>query len=82
MEIQTKGKILTVESKPYSVDGNVGTSHKIRINVDGEIYVCKSNPDQVSSLKQYQGKEGETVIKVNSRAEKLSLELISFEPTA
>lgn len=79
MEIKVKAKLLTAESRPYSVDGNEGVSHKIRVNVNGEIYVCKSTPDQVNSLKVLEGKDGEAVIKVNSRKENMSLELVSFK---
>jgi len=79
MQIETKGKILSAESKPYEFAGNKGVSHKIRLSVDGEIYVCKSSEQQVSSLKDHVGEEGDLVIKVNSRKENLSLELVSFE---
>jgi len=79
MEIEVKGKLLTAESKPYNVDGNTGTSHKIRVNVEGEIYVCKSTADQVSSMKKFEGKDGVLVLKINSRKENMSLELVSFE---
>jgi len=79
MHIETTAKLLTAESKPYNVDGNVGTSHKIRLNVAGEIYVCKSTPEQIAELKQFEGEDGNAEIKVNSRKENLSLELISFK---
>jgi len=79
MQIQTEAKLLTAESKPYNVDGNVGTSHKIRINVEGEIYVCKSSPEQVAELSKLVGEEGQATIKINSRKENLSLELVEFE---
>jgi len=78
MKFETEAKLLTAESKPYVVDGNSGTSHKIRLNIDGEIYVCKSNENQVNALKDSVGKDGTAVVRVNSRAERLSLELLSF----
>jgi len=79
MDIQTKAKLLTAESKPYNVDGNSGTSHKIRLNIAGEIYVCKSTAEQVASLKEFEGQEGDAHIRVESRKENMSLKLVSFE---
>lgn len=78
MEIQTKAQLLTAESKPYNVDGNTGISHRIRLNVDGEIYVCKSTPEQISAVQAQVGKTGTALFKINSRKENMSLELISF----
>lgn len=78
MDIQTEAMLLTAESRPYSVDGNTGTSHKIRLNVAGEIYVCKSDEAQVAALKSLEGKSGLAQIKVNSRKENMSLQLVSF----
>lgn len=78
MEIETRAKLLTAESKPYNVDGNVGTSYKIRLNIDGEIYVCRSTEAQVLQMKEHEKAEGVAVLKVNSRKENLSLELYSF----
>jgi len=78
MQITITGKILTAESKPYKIDGNEGVSHKIRINVDGEIYVCKSSAEQVNDLQEVIGEEGQCTFKVNSRKENLSLQLVSF----
>lgn len=77
MKIETQAKFLTAESKPYSMDGNNGVSHRIRLNVDGEIYVCKSSADQVQQVQQYLGEEKDVVLKVNSRKENMSLELVS-----
>jgi len=79
MEIETQAKLLSAESKPYNIEGNTGTSHKLRLNVNGEIYVCKSTDEQVKSLQKEVGSEGRAVIKVNSRKENMSLELVSFE---
>lgn len=79
MQIKTKAKILTAESKPYDVEGNTGVSHKIRLNVDGEIYVCKSTPEQIEKVSPHVGADGEATIKVNSRKENMSLELVSFD---
>lgn len=79
MEITTQAKLLTAESRPYNVDGNTGTSHKIRLNIEGEIYVCKSTAEQVQALQSHIGNEGTAVLKVLSRREQMSLQLVSFE---
>ena len=81
MEIKTEATLLTAESKPFDFDGRSGVSHRIRLNVGGEIYVCKSDESQVLSLKQHIGRNGNAVVKVNSRKEALSLELKSFTPS-
>lgn len=78
MQFESKGTLLTAESKPYSFQGNEGVSHKIRVNVGGEIYSCNSNADQVASMKQYEGVEGDVVLKVSSRKEVLGMTLVSF----
>jgi len=79
MEIKTQALLLTAESKPYDFNGNSGVSHRIRLNVNGEIFVIKSTEKQVREVSPNVGEEGTAVIKVNSRKENLSLELVSFE---
>jgi len=79
MQFETESKLLTAESKPYSIDGNTGTSHKIRLNIEGEIYVCKSTAEQVAEFKQYEGVDGLAVVEVVSRKENMSLKLVSFK---
>jgi len=80
LKIEAPAVLLTAESKPYDFNGNQGVSHKIRINVDGEIYECKSTEAQVSALKSQEGKGGIATVAVNSRKERMSLELVSFVP--
>jgi len=80
MKIETVGQLLTAESKPYNVDGNSGTSHKLRFNIDGEIYVCKSTENQVQAMKPHEGESGIVTIRVLSRKENMSLECVSFMP--
>jgi len=79
MEFSVKALLLTAESKPYNFEGNVGTSHRIRFAIKGEIFVCKSTGEQVSAHKQFEGKEGVAVLKLVSRKEAMALELVSFE---
>jgi len=80
MQIETTGKILSAESKPYSVDGNEGVSHRIRVNVDGEIYSCKSSAEQVALFQSHIKQEGQVTFLLKSRKEALSLELELFKP--
>jgi len=79
MQFEAEAKLLTAEAKTYNVQGNAGTSYKVRLNVDGEIYSCKSSAEQVDSLKSFEGKEGKAVFKLSSPKENLKLVLVSFE---
>jgi len=79
MEITAKARLLTAESKPYEMNGNSGISHRLRFSVDGEIYVCKSNADEVQKLHDRVGHEGTAHFKFESRKENLTLKLVSFE---
>lgn len=79
MEIKLEAILLTAESKAYEFSGNKGVSHKIRLSIKGEIYSCKSTEDQVKSLARKVGESGDAVVKIVSRKEALSLELVSFE---
>jgi len=78
MRITTEATLLTAESKPYDFNGNSGVSHKVRLNVNGEIYVCKSDAAQVAQLSKMVGETGEAMIVVESRKENMSLRLESF----
>lgn len=78
-KIEGKAKVLTAESRPYNVNGNTGVSHRIRVNVEGEIFECKSSPEQVTSFQQYVGKEGTVVLGLESRKENLTMQVLEFE---
>jgi len=80
MEFEEKGILLTAESKPYDFGGNSGVSHNIRVSLNGEIFSCKSDENQVQAMKKYEGQSGNVVVKIASRKEKLSASLVSFEP--
>jgi hypothetical protein len=80
MKFEEVCQLLTAESKPYNFAGNEGTSHKIRFNVGGEIYVCNSNAQQVSEFKQYEGKKGTAQFVFSSPKETLKMAVTSFEP--
>lgn len=79
MEITAPATLLTAESRPYSFEGNEGVSHRVRINIKGEIFACKSTEQQVKELKDQEGKEGRATLRFTSRKEKLALELVEFE---
>jgi len=79
IKIEEKAILLTAESKPYDFNGNSGTSHKVRISINGEIYSCNSNASQVTDLAPLSGKEGTVVLEILSRKEALSLRVVSFE---
>lgn len=78
MEIKTQAVCLSAESKPYNFQGNSGTSHAIRFNVNGEIFLCKSTESQVAEYKQYVGEEGEATFKLTSPKENIKLSVVSF----
>lgn len=78
IKVTVDAKLLSAESKPYDFNGNSGTSHKVRLSVEGEIYVCKSTAEQVSSLQSKVGVDGEAVILFDSRKETLTAKLESF----
>lgn len=79
MKFEEEAILLTAESKPYNVEGNTGTSHRVRLSINGEIYSCKSTEAQVASLKGDVGKRGTATVVIKSRKENLSIELESFE---
>lgn len=78
IQVNGEAKVLTAESKPYSFNGNSGTSHKVRLLVDGEIYVVTSSEAQVESLKPYVDKDIKVRLAFQSRKERLSLTLEDF----
>jgi len=79
---EVKAKILTAESKPYSIEGNEGVSHRVRLNIDGEIFSVKSTESQIQRIKDeaLTGTDVEAVLLFTSRKEKLAVELESFSP--
>lgn len=80
MKFEAEGKILTVESKAYDFDGNKGTSHKIRVNIDGEIYVAKSSQEQCDEFKKFEGADGDFTFKLSSPKERLVFSIVTFDP--
>lgn len=80
MQIKTKAFLIAAVSKPYDFEGRSGTSHRVRINVEGEVYVCKSSAIQVAELAKYEKTEGTAVFEISSPQERLTMELKEFTP--
>jgi len=78
MQFEENAKLLTAESKTYSFNGNEGVSHRVRLNINGEIFVAKSTEEQVRNLAPLVGKDGVAVVKLSSPKEALKLECLSF----
>jgi len=62
MQVEINGRLLTADSRPYDfLNDNqeriTGTSHILRINIEGEIYAFKSTEEQVKELKTLEGKD-------------------------
>lgn len=79
MDISTKAIVLSAVSKEYKFDGKEGISHKVRIAVNGEIYVCNSNEEQVKALAPFVTKTVSVDLKVVSPKENLGLKIVSFK---
>lgn len=79
MKFQENAKCLSAESNKYFIDGKDVISHKIRFNVGGEIFACRSNAEQVVSFKDKVGKTGDAVFVLTSPKENLRFSVESFE---
>lgn len=78
MEYEINATLLTAEAKDYKFDGKEGTSYKVRLLINGEIFKCNSNKNQIDVLQPSIGKQGVAIVKLESRKEMLSLSLKSF----
>lgn len=79
---KVKATILGAVSKPYDFNGNTGTSHKVRLLVDGDVFEIKSTPEQVKDLAHRVEKgatDGAATLRFTSPKERLSLALDKFE---
>lgn len=79
MTIKGRATLLTAESKPYSVNGNEGVSHKARFLVENEIYSLKCDESTVKALKPMQNETGELTFELTSPKENVKLVFTSFE---
>jgi len=78
MRITTDATLLTALSKPYDFEGKQGVSHKVRLNIEGEIFVVRTDEAGVNRFKQFEGKEGIATLNLTSPRERLSSELVDF----
>ena len=79
MRISADAKVLSAVSKPYDFDGKKGVTHKVRLNVEGEIFVAKTDEAGVSKYSALVGRDGEAVLDFTSPAERLTLTLVDFK---
>jgi len=79
IDVTTEGMLLTAVSKPYSMNGTEGVSHRVRVLINGDIYACKSNANQVESLKGALGSMGKITLRFKSPKETLGVEFIGFK---
>jgi len=79
ISFQVTGQILSAESKPYSFAGNEGTSHKIRVLVDGTIYQANSNQEQVKYAQKFLKQDVLVKFVLTAPKENIKLEIDTIE---
>ena len=79
MKNEEKAIILSSENSPYEFDGKKGISHKIRLNIGGEIYAVTTTEAQVNEFKEYVGETGTVVVQFTSPKETLKMKILSFK---
>lgn len=77
MKYEEQALVLTAESKPYDYQGKQGVSHKVRLNIAGEIYSISSTEEQVKEFSSLIGKEVTVVFQFSSPKENLRLKILS-----
>lgn len=78
MQIKTKAQILTASSKGYEINGNKGTSHKVRVMVDGEIFPLFATEAQVVEAQKILGTTLDVVLDIVSPKENTKIVLNHF----
>lgn len=73
-------KLIEVIAKPYSVSGNEGVSYKLRFLISDEIFLIKSNKEQVEQFETLSGRVGKVTLSVTSPKEIVSISVDSFTP--
>jgi len=77
MKNEEQAIVLTADSKPYNFNGKDGISHKIRLNILGEIYSISSTEEQVKEFIPLVGKEVTVTLHFISPKENLRMKIIS-----
>jgi len=75
MRLEMKGKILSAESKPYSIAGNEGVSHKVRALVGDEIFSLKATESLVGEAQAHLEAKKEVVLHVDLTSPKENVRL-------
>jgi hypothetical protein len=78
MLIEKKARVLSADAKPYSFDGRSGTSYKVRLLIDTDIYPVKTDEEGVKLLQPYVGKEVELKLSLTAPKENVRLEFVSL----
>lgn len=79
IQIKEEAMLLTVKSKAYDIDGNKGTSHRVRVLIGGDIFPLKATAEQVEQYAQFENEPGEVVFILSSVKENPVFTFVSFE---
>lgn len=79
MRLTTDATLLTAISKDYDFEGKQGTTHKVRLNIEGEIFVTRTDEAGIARFKSFEGKEGTATLNFTSPKERLNVSLEEFE---
>lgn len=86
MSIKYEGtaKLLSAESNAYDFadakgERVQGTSHQVRVSVDGEIYAFRTTEANIKKLQDSIGSDVDVVIEITSRKERLGSKLVSVD---
>ena len=77
MQNEEKAKVLSADNSPYDFNGNSGISHRIRLNIAGEVYAVKTSETQVNEFQKYVGKDVKVVLEFTSPKENLKMSILS-----
>jgi len=79
IQIREEAMLLTAKSKAYDMDGNKGTSHRVRVLIGGDIFPLKATAEQVEHYVELENEKGEVVIALTSVKENPVFTFVSFE---
>lgn len=78
MKFEEEVTVLTAESKPYSFNGKEGVSHKVRLNILGEIYSISTTEDIVKDFTPLVGQDVKVLLQFTSPKEILKLRILNI----
>lgn len=79
IHIEENAMLLTTKSKAYDIDGNKGTSHKIRVLIGGDIFPCRATAEQVEQYKDDENEQGIVRIDLSTVKENPVFTFVGFE---